>query len=185
MPPKVLWRRYMLRHLCLWAGCLSLSLSLLAGFYIYQARAVSAEEGYDASLQSTEALLGARISEIKKLQETLSDAARQESILDVVGGKQAYSRILSRMSALLNGQTWFQQLSLMSGSGKGSPILLKINGYSVSNETLGDFMDRLSFDSYFDEVVLSYSREGALDRTDQQGGEPETVIQFLIECRIL
>jgi len=175
----------MFRHLYLWAGCLLLSVLLLSGVYLYQSATISAQEDLPGRLRDAASNLGIRIDGIKQLQVELDNLTRQEFITDAVGGKQPYSQILLKLSGLLNNQTWFRQILAVSGPEKGSPVRLQVIGYSISNEVLGDFMAELSIDPTFDEVILSYAREATLEALGPQVGGSQTVIQFLIDCKVL
>ena len=182
VPPEVLSRRYMVRHLGLWAGCLFLSMLLVIGFYIQQAGKRPPIEGDEAALDRVATTLGLRIGEIKERQAELNTIAREQTILDVVGRRQSYSRILQELSLVLNKQVWFRRLSAVPGPPGSDAVSLQITGLSASNDALGEFLNQLSFDPSFSDVVLKYSREGNIGGSTQDRGEPRRGIQFLIEC---
>lgn len=185
VPPEVLARRYMLRHLNLWAGCLTLSMLLVTGFYFQRSANIIDLKGTETALSEAGSNLSVRIDEIKQLQTELGTLSREQSILDVVGGSQSYSRILLKLSLLLNEQTWLRSISAISDSARSDSIAVQIIGFSLSNDELGEFMNQLTFDPSFDEVVLKYSREGTIGGAQQEGDESQAVIQFLIECSAL
>ena len=185
IPPEVLSRRYMLRHLYLWAGCLSLSMLLVTGFYFRQAGKTVTLIGTDTALSEAASKLSVRIDEIKQLQAELDTLSKEQTMLDLVGRKQPYSHILLKLSLLLNKDTWFRNISADTGSDAEGSISLRITGSSLSNEALGEFMNQLSFDPSFSEMVLRYSREGEMGGPGKEGDESQTVTQFLIECRAL
>ena len=62
---------------------------------------------------------------------------------------------------------------------------MKLNGYSLSNEELGNFISQLSMDSIFNNVRLKYAQESEILKSNRKSGDPIKVIQFEIECDIL
>jgi len=185
VPPEVLSKRYMLRHLYLWAGCLCLSMLLIAGLHTQQAGKMVPLKGDEASLNETASKLSTRISEIRQRQAELDTIGKERTLLDVVGKHESFSQVLLRLSHLLNEQTWFSRVSAVPGGADTDAVSLQVTGLSTSNDALGEFLNQLSFDPSFSDVVLRYSREGRIGGSGRDGSESRTGIQFLLECSAL
>ena len=149
IPPEILSTRYVLRHVYLWVGCLSVSMVLVIGFHFQQSGKTLTLKGTDIALSETASNLGLRIDEINRLQAELDTLSREQTILDVVGRNQSYSQILLKLSLLLNKHTWLRQLSALSDSDPDGSISLQITGFSLSNDELGEFLNQLTFDPSF------------------------------------
>ncbi|MEE8399089.1 MAG: PilN domain-containing protein [Desulfobacterales bacterium] len=184
VPPEVVARRFVFRHLNLWAGCLAGALLLVAGFFVHQSRVVSAGSVSQDSFRATTAKLNAKIDEIGRLKKEVEGIARDQSAMDEISGKQSYSRILLKLSAVLNAGTWLSQIAVDAGSEEDSPLRMKLTGYAISNKVLGDFMNRLSADPTFGEVVLKFSREGQTGDPNREGDATIEVVLFHVECSI-
>jgi len=180
----ILTRRYLLRHLALWAGCLIIALALTGGFYRFQLRSVSAQKSGRGSLQQMHANLEARINEIKNLQAELENLRRQQHALGSITPQQPFSRILVKLAGIMNPYTWITQLVLDSGAAKTPAVDLKLTGFSRSNEDLGDFINRLSNDAMFNAVVLQFVRENETAPSNQTAAETRSQIQFQITCTL-
>lgn len=184
VPPEIVTRRFLFRHLNFWAGCLVVSLLLVAGFFVYQSRIALADTVPQKALGETTARLNAKIDEINRLKKEVEGIVRGQSIMDAISGKQSYSRILLRLSTILNAGTWLSQITVDTGPSQNSPLEMKLTGYSISNRVLGDFMNRLSFERTFNDVALRFSREGQVSDPNGKGDASMKVVLFLIECNI-
>lgn len=184
VPAEILSRLHLLRHLFFWAGCLAVSLSVIFGIHLYQTRFILGKTRALTGLEKVRTNLSVRIEEIKRHQENLENITKRQSLLKTITGNQPFSEILLRLAGILNENTWFTQLSIDGSKDKESDVSLKLNGFSFSNEDLGDFLNRISNEPAFKAVNLKYARETGMAPPDKNTGESAKVIQFQIECYI-
>jgi Tfp pilus assembly protein PilN len=184
VPSEILARRQLVCHLYFWAGCLAITLSLIAGFYLYQTRVVFAKGRAFTSLKEVHMHLGARIDKIKLIQKELEKLRQQQIVLDTVTRKQSYSRVLSRLADIIRAQTWLTQLAMQRHRDKEGGISVTLTGFSLSNKALGDFLSQLTSETLFQTVALKYAKETTGEQSNKEQGTPARLIQFQIDCVI-
>ena len=188
VPGEILERRYIVRHIGFWVGCLVLCLSLISGFWFYQDRVVLAKERPITSLEDMHMNLGTRIEEIKGVQEELDRLDQQQSVLKAITRDQSYSRVLHKLSDIMNKETWLRQLTIECREEKDGDeedsTRLKFTGFSFCNEELGNFVNQLSYEPMFHQVVLKYARETSRLLSRDKKDETIRVVEFQIECRM-
>jgi len=182
IPNEILAQRHLLRHLFVWAGCLIISLSLIFGSYLYKTHVVLAKKRSLTSLKDTHSQLGARIEEIKRIKEEIERLAQQQSVLETVTRTQAYSQVLLKLADIMNENTWLTQLDIDGSKDANHDASLKLTGFSLYNEELGNFLSQLSAEPLFKAVLLKYAKETNI--LNQNPGESVKLIQFQIECNI-
>ena len=82
IPADIIDKKFITRRLVLWAGCLSLSLALIAGFYLYQIRMVLPRKRPATTVEEIHEQLGATMEEIRETQQEIQGLSLQESFLD-------------------------------------------------------------------------------------------------------
>lgn len=185
VPAHVLHKKYLFRHLFLWAGCLFICLFLIFGFYFYQVHVVLPIKGPRTTLEDMHKQLGATIEEIKETQQEIQRLSLQESFLDKLNKIQPFSRLLQKLSEIMNPQTWLTNLTIDVGMDDAEMIsLIKLYGYSLSNDDLGNFLTRLSGEPPFKSVILKYAKEMEIAKLLKDRHTPVRVIQFQIDCKI-
>ncbi len=184
VPDEILARRGLLRHLCFWAGCLVISMSLIWGFHFYQEHVLEAKQRRVARLKEVSKHLGAKIDEIRRIQGELDRLKQQQAGLETMTKSGPYSRVFAKLADIMNERTWLTQLTIDSGGQEEAEASLKLSGFSFSNDELGDFLNKLSAEAMFKAVVLQHAREYALSPGDKQGRKPLRLIQFQIECTV-
>jgi len=184
IPEEILARRHLVRHLCLWAGCLGMSLALIFGFHMYQMNIALAQKQDLPTLKDTDTNLGAKIEEIKHVQGELEELRRKQVALEDLTGNTPYSRIIQRLSEAAEGYVWFSLLGIEGGKKKDERITVRLTGFSPRNEELGEFLNRLSGDPLFDAVLLNYATETKTLEASQSAGDLLDLIGFQIVCRI-
>jgi len=182
IPNEILAQRHLLRHLFFWAGCLIISLSLIFGSYLYKTHVVLAKKRSLTSLKDTHSQLGARIEEIKRIKEEIERLAQKQSVLETVTRTQAYSQVLLKLADIMNENTWLTQLDIDGSKDANHDASLKLTGFSLYNEELGNFLSQLSAEPLFKAVLLKYAKETNI--LNQNPGESVKLIQFQIECNI-
>ena len=188
VPPDLLARRHLRRHLGFWTACLALSLSLIFGVYFYQAHLVLAQRRSPTTLQDMQTHLGKRIEEIKQVQEEVERLDQQQSVLEAISIHQPYFRVFLTLADIMNEQTWLTQLSIESGTSDQKDeedfTTLRLTGFSFSNEKLGNFMKQLSSHHMFKTSILKYARETSMPSANPDADEPLRLMTFQIECTI-
>jgi Tfp pilus assembly protein PilN len=137
------------------------------------------------SLQRTHNHLGLRIKEIAKIKQELEKLDQQQAILkDIIRGPIC-SQVLWRLAEIINENNWITSLATNNNRQSEKNAFIKLNGYSFSNEELGNFLSRLSVESTFNNVRLIYAQESMLSLSNQSDNDLIKVIQFEIECELL
>jgi Tfp pilus assembly protein PilN len=186
IPADILSFRYLLRHLFFWARCLTLLLSLIGGFFLYQTHFVINKKRSTTDLQTIHTRMGTRMEEINRIQQELERLDQQQDVLKTIKRNQPYSGVLFKLADIMNEDTWLTRLSVDSdmNTDKGGTENLALTGFSFSNEKLGNFMSRLSSETLFKEVVLKYAKETHAAQSDPDRETNESLIQFQIECKM-
>jgi len=184
IPAEIPARRYTLRHVSFWAGCLIISLFFIGCATLYYTHVYLAKKrAAIAAMKSSPAHLNARIEEARQMQAEISNLNQRRSVLQsIVNRNQSYTAVVVKLTDLMNTDTWLTQLSLDSGQDKEGRAQLKLTGVSFSNEKLGDFLNRLASETLFKGVELKYSREGEQSPSGQSGASSGRLIQFQIDC---
>lgn len=185
VPAPVLHKKYLYRHLLLWTGSLFICLFLIFGVYFYQVHVVLPMNRPKATLEDMQRQLGSTINEIKVTQQEIQRLSLQETFLNKLRTIQPFSRLLMKLSELMNPQTWLTTLSVDAGKeDEDSFSSIKLYGYSFSNDDLGNFLTLLSGDPLFKNAVLKYAKETKISKLFQDRNTPARVIQFQIDCKI-
>ncbi len=173
----ILERRYLLRHLVIWCSGILAVLVLAAAVYGYLIRFHYAAQPGLADGNNFTATLAQLVGEINREQGKLNRALQERAQFGaLIGLQRPYSSILARLAEIMNDQTWLSQLAL--DTGREGTVRLKLLGFSLSQDHLGDFLQQLSRDPRFRRVVLKYSEKSEVQA---YGGSP---VQFQIECEI-
>jgi Tfp pilus assembly protein PilN len=178
IPGEILERRSLIRHLLLWLSSLAVVAIILMGVYGYQTAAVYREtqnrQGGDKDLKAD---LVRTVGDIRKEQKELNLARREQvQLVALIEQRRSYSSVLAKLAEIMNDQTWLQQLAFNTAQDR--TLHLSLMGFSHSHETLGTFIQRLSGEPTFRQVVLKSAQESK----DQLSGSAP--VQFQIECDI-
>ena len=167
---------------------MAIFLSLIFAFNFYQTHVVLAKKRPTTSLENILMNLGTRIEAIKRVQEELERLDRRQSILKKITRHRSYSRLLHILAGIMNGETWLRQLAIESSKKKDANeeniTRLKLTGFSHSNKELGDFVNRLSVEPAFKQVVLKYARETIMALSKRNKNEKVRIVEFEIECNL-
>ena len=181
-------RRTLLRHLSLWAGCLAISMVLIWGFHFYHEHALQEKKRAVISLKQMHTNLGAKIEEIKQIREELARLNQKQSGLETITRNESYARIFAKLADILNEGTWLSQLAIDSGL-QAEPeaeveTSLRLTGFSLSAEQLGNFLTQLSNEAMFKNVVLRRATETEKSGLYKDMRQPIRLIQFQIVCSV-
>jgi Tfp pilus assembly protein PilN len=195
IPADILTRRYVLRHVCFWTGCLILSLSLIGiGTLLFNHAYLPSKHAAIAAMRNAPLTLNTKAEEIRQIQTELSNLNKRKSALQfIVTRNPSYAAVITKLADIMNEDTWLTQLNLDSEPGVEGKTHLKLSGFSFSNAKLGDFLNRLASETMFTGVELKYSKErdqtspgqkGDQSSGGQSGGHSERAIQYQIDCYI-
>ena len=182
--PGLLFNRHLRRHLAFWAGCLTVFLILIGGFYLFQARAVATDRSSRGSLAQLHSDLKLKIDEIQRMQAELQNLRRRQSILEAVIKKQPVYQVLAKLAEIMNESTWITQLALEAAKEGGRDTHLKLAGVAGSNNDLGNFISRLSSEPMFKAVELEFAREGETAPSSRNINASMNQIYFQISCNL-
>ena len=184
IPPDILARREFLRHLFFWAACMTISLSLIWGFYFYQMHVLRTKKSTLAELKLKHEHLGSKINEIRRIQGELDRMRQEQAGLENITLSAPYSQIFAKLAEIINEATWLSQVTIDSGSEEESSIRLRMTGFSFSADELGDFLKQLTNEPMFQDVVLQQARENVNSQFSKGSGRAVRLMQFSIGCKI-
>jgi len=185
IPAEILHLRYTVRHILMWTGGLIFFLGLIFGFYLYQVQRVLPRQRPLTTLEDMHLQLGATMEEISITQKEIERLSHQETFIKKLSKTQPFSRLLNRLSLIMNAQTWLTRLMVDTTAEEKEKVLeMKLYGFSLSNEDLGEFLTRLSEDRLFEDVILKYARENEIKDLFKERKSAVNVIQFQINLNI-
>ena len=185
IPADILHKKYLFRRFFLWAGCLSLCLSLIFVFYLYQVHVVLLKKRPGTTFGDMHKQLGTTLEEIKETQQEIQRLSLQESFLKNLTRIQPVSKLLLKLSEIMNTRTWLTKLTIDAETEEEKTFPgIELYGSSLSNEDLGNFLTQLSVEPMFYNVVLKYANETRISNSQQDRNALVKVIQFQIDCNI-
>jgi hypothetical protein len=185
IPADILHKKYLFRRLFLWAGCLTLCLSLIFGFYLYQVHVVLPKKRPVTTFEDMHKQLGTTLEEIKETQQEIQRLSLQESFLKNLTRIQPVSKLLLKLSEIMNTRTWLTKLTINARTEEEKTVSgIELYGSSLSNDDLGNFLTQLSGEFMFNNVVLKYAKETRISKSHQDRNALVKVIQFQIDCNI-
>lgn len=184
IPAKILYRKHLIRHVYFWAGCLATSLALIFSIYLFQRQTVLAKNRALTKLKETHNQLGSKKEEIKRVQNELDSLIQKQSTLYDKTRSQPYSPVLLRLADIINENTWLTKLAIDSTKDTGGSAGMQLTGFSRSNQDLGNFLNQLSGEPMFKDVVLKFARELKVEESKKSTGAQSILIQFQIDCNI-
>jgi arsenate reductase-like glutaredoxin family protein len=184
VPDDILKKKSLFRRLFFWSSCLTLSLFLIFGFYLYQVHVVLSKKRPGTTLEDMQRRLGTTIEEINKTQQEIQRLSLQESFVKNLTRIQPFSRILMKLSEIMNVRTWLTKLIITSNTEKDLVPVIELYGNTLTNDDLGSFLTQLSVELMFNKVVLKYSKETQMAKSSKDSKALIKIIQFQIDCEI-
>ena len=93
--------------------------------------------------------------------------------------------MLLKLSEIMNAQTWLTKLSFDAETEDDEVLpFIRLYGYSLSNNDLGNFLTRLTGEPLFKNVILKFAKETKIAKLLQDRNTPVKVIQFEIDFKI-
>ncbi|MHB8093097.1 MAG: PilN domain-containing protein [Syntrophales bacterium] len=176
IPGEILERSSLIRHLLLWLSILVVVATLILAAHGYQNRRVYGETlNRQSAIKDQAAALAKIVGDIRKEQKELDLARRvQGQLVALIEQRRLYSSLLAKLADIMNDKTWLQQL--VFDTAQDRTLHLSLMGFSHSPEALGTFIQRLSGEPMFRQVVLKSAQESQ----DKLSGA--ALVQFQIEC---
>lgn len=184
IPPEIVYRQHLVRHVCFWSGCLAIALALVFGIYGYQGHAITAKKRELMKLKEQHRQLGAKIEEIRQIQQQLGKLTEQQAALGHMTQNRPYSQVLQRLAEIMNEHTWLTQLAVEADKEVAGRANVKLAGFSHSNKDLGDFLNQLAGEPMFQAVVLNFAKETKERRSKEKTVVPLILVQFQIDCHV-
>ena len=184
IPVELVARRTLLRHLLFWIGCVVISLSLIWGFYFYHEHALQAKKQTVTTLKERNTNLGTKIDEIKNIRDELENLNQKQAGLQTISRNEPYSRIFAKLADTMNESTWLSHLAIESGLDEQTETGLRLTGFSFSAEELGNFLNQLSNEALFRDVVLERLTETETSGLHKNMRKSIRLIKFQIVCRV-
>ena len=184
IPTELVARRTLLRHLFFWIGCVVISLGLIWGFYFFHEYSLQAKKLTVTTLKERHAFLGAKIDEIKIIRDELDKLNQKQAGLATITRNEPYSHIFAKLADIMNEATWLSQLAIESGLDEQTETGLRLSGFSLSAEELGNFLNQLSNEAMFKDVVLERLTETETSGLYKNMRKPIRLVKFQIACRI-
>jgi Tfp pilus assembly protein PilN len=178
IPEEILDHRRLIRHLILWFSSLVVLAALILAAHGYSNRMVDGDaQNRPGAIKDLTAALTRIGGDIRKEQKELNLARREQvQLVALIGQRRSYSSVLAKLADVMNDQTWLQQLAFNTAQDR--TLHLSLMGFSHSHEALGTFIQRLSGEPTFRQVVLKSAQES---EAKLSGSAP---VQFQIECDI-
>jgi len=155
---------------------------------LYQTRVIRTQQPALQSLDEIQMHLGERMLKIERIRTELERLNQQRVVLDKITGNRSYCRVLWKLAEIFNDKAWLTRLSIEReqenidrNREKKPAIRLSLTGLSLSNASLGNFMNQISNDPMFNDAQLVYAKEGNRQILKKKSGQPLKLIQFEIE----
>jgi Tfp pilus assembly protein PilN len=186
VPFETLARRRLGRHLTLWAISATVVFLGILASHMDQERRLMALKHPNSDIAGMDRNLASRVEQIRKLQADYDRLKVQQAALENVTAGLSYSKVLFRLARAMNEFTWLSSLDMDRGKERQGGILLRLTGFSLRNEELGDFLTGLSRDPLFGQVLLRHVREARVAPSEARAAQ-ESIdgVQFEIECQLL
>ena len=134
VPARLLDRRGLVRHICFWSACLFICLLMISGFFLYQTRAIQAQQPALQSLDEVQMHLGKRISTIERIRTELQKLNQQQVVLGKITRNRSYCQVLWELSEIFNNETWLTQLSIDRNQENNTTIQMRSEERRVGKE---------------------------------------------------
>jgi len=188
IPANILARTAFTRHLWFWGKGLIFILLLFVILYLVQASRFALQQKALNSESSSKIQVLNKIGHAKgeadDINSQMQDLALKSGLLASLTNQQLYYDILAVFAESFNGDTWINHLTIQRGTEKDTDRSnLMVDGFSLTHNTLGIFLESLAGNKRIDDVVLVYAKK----KQGQEGLDPDlsNVVQFKLTCSII
>jgi len=185
IPPEILAAGLTIRHLRLWFKVLILVLLIFTAVYLVQYQWLLKLENHQFAKSSSDKEIPLKIAELSQAQEEmdakLKDLLIKNKMLVAMAEGQVFYEILALLSNAFDESTWIDQLSIHRIEQTNISIIT-LNGFSLSHNTLGIFLKRLSSVPQINDVVLINAKKN--EDTLDKGFVFSGTIGFKLSCSV-
>ena len=199
IPGNILARTALYRHLWFWGKGLVFILLLFVMFYLVQASKFTLQQKARYSDASIKVKVAGKIDKIQKdadnINALIQDLKLKSGLLATLTDQQQYYDILAVFAESFNDATWIDNLSITRGKendkdkdkdkNKNKELdrsILMVDGFSLTHNTLGAFLESLSANRRIQDVVLVYAKKLEMISEDK---DLSNVIKFKLTCSII
>jgi len=155
---------------------LTIVLVALPSLYVGGSAALT-DAGMSEQIQSTRTQVANHEQAIPQLERRLSLLRAEQEVLDIVGNRVDWRRLLEILISTGEGHIRFSGVGLSGAGVEGfTPIELRIDGYARSQSEARDFIVRLEETGLFDRVRLTRSDRRTIDKVE--------VIEFTVHIGV-
>jgi len=199
IPGNILARTALYRHLWFWGKGLVFILLLFVMFYLVQASKFALQQKAQYSDASIKVKVANKIDKTQKdadnINALIQDLKLKSGLLATLTNQQQYYDILAVFAESFNDATWIDNLSIQRGKKKDKDkgkdkdknkemdrSILMVDGFSLTHNTLGTFLESLSANRRIQDVVLVYAKKLEKVSVDK---DLSIVIKFKLTCSII
>ena len=115
----------------------------------------------------------------------IQDLKLKSGLLATLTNQQQYYDILAVFAQTFNDATWIDNLFIQKGENKDKDMSnLIVDGFSLTHNTLGTFLESLSTNHRIQDVVLVYAKKQEQEMTSSDMDSSNT-IKFKLTCSII
>jgi len=193
IPGNILARTALYRHLWFWGKGLVFILLLFVMFYLVQTSKFTLQQKAQYSDASIMVKVANKIDKIQKdadnINALIQDLKLKSGLLATLTNQQQYYDILAVFAQSFNDATWIDNLFIQKGVNKDKgedkdkdSSNLMVDGFSLTHNTLGTFLESLSANNRIQDVVLVYAKKLEEVSFDK---DLSIVIKFKLTCSII
>jgi len=199
IPGNILARTALYRHLWFWGKGLIFILLLFVMFYLFQTSKFTLQQKAQYSDASIKVKVANKIDKTQKdadnINALIQDLKLKSGLLATLTNQQQYYDILAVFAESFNDATWIDNLSIQRGKKKDKDkgkdkdknkemdrSILMVDGFSLTHNTLGTFLESLSANRRIQDVVLVYAKKLEKVSVDK---DLSIVIKFKLTCSII
>lgn len=199
IPGNILARTALYRHLWFWGKGLVFILLLFVMFYLVQTSKFTLQQKAQYSDASIKVKVANKIDKTQKdadnINALIQDLKLKSGLLATLTNQQQYYDILAVFAQSFNDATWIDNLSIQRGKKKDKDkgkdkdknkemdsSNLMVDGFSLTHNTLGTFLESLSANHRIQDVVLVYAKKLEKVSVDK---DLSIVIKFKLTCSII
>ncbi|MBT7261137.1 MAG: hypothetical protein HN888_08475 [Desulfobacula sp.] len=193
IPGNILARTALYRHLWFWGKGLVFILLLFVMFYLVQTSKFTLQQKAQYSDASIKVKVANKIDKTQKdadnINALIQDLKLKSGLLATLTNQQQYYDILAVFAQSFNDATWIDNLFIQKGVNKDKgedkdkdSSNLMVDGFSLTHNTLGTFLESLSANNRIQDVVLVYAKKLEEVSFDK---DLSIVIKFKLTCSII
>jgi type IV pilus assembly protein PilN len=151
--------------------CVTVTLALIAGVYLYQFHRTSVLEQELADLRTELLAFNAKAKDVADLQNKITAYENKHKVLQSINKKKSGPvRVMESLSAATPSALWLTEFKEIGGD-------VTITGLAVDNQTIAEFLKALETHAVFKETELVETAQ-----TEQTGTPPR---RFSIKSKVL